>query len=623
MTDVPLLALDIANNLVAVALPASLWAALFYLAWEHGPFAESLGLGRRVFWLLLPGALLASFADLPIAPVSIDWLAIDLGGALFPLIVGGLALRRYAPPAGRALTVLLTLTGLEAVVLLAVVWPSMAPTWAGVGAALHVPGNVAVIFVVAAVAAAFVAAVVTVSVSDRPVVPRRVGYLFGLVSGVLVLTFVGSTSVPSAGIEEAFPYYLLPPACAGILASMLSPWVFPGEDAFALPAAFFATTLGVLVGADVLRQPPLYGAGPAGLYSIGGAGVFDLVYLSGLLALAFAALTYLRLERGWAPVGTPIPPVPRNPVALLRDAYRAGVSGDLSRSLAASTDAARSAAARAHRLLGLAPAPAERPWEGLPVPGWIVSDHQNMESAARSAANDPREAFRAWLTARWLVVAGHQISRRRYASTAARLAAVAIDLILVTVPALLVFAAIAHATPGDLVAVASSVPFNAAVFGFVAVALLYFVLSEALVGATVGKRCVGIEVRDRDLERPDGLTALVRNVSLAPMLTVLGVGVAIAAAVALKGTGTVHASLFGVGVPSALMTDLGVASFVLGGVVVVGGIGVLVMALTPERQRVGDLWAGTRVVRELTERRADAAAPGATARAPPAEGRSG
>ncbi len=82
------------------------------------------------------------------------------------------------------------------------------------------------------------------------------------------------------------------------MAAVVAPLVLRGEEALALPAAFVAGTFGVLVGADVLRQPPLYPSSSPGLYIIGGAGVFDLVYLSGLLALATAFAAHRLLGRG-------------------------------------------------------------------------------------------------------------------------------------------------------------------------------------------------------------------------------------------------------------------------------------------------------------------------------------
>jgi len=64
------LTFDILGNAISVALPGVLWAVLFLCAFEHAPFAESVGLGRRAFWLLLPGAIAATLADLPFVPIS-------------------------------------------------------------------------------------------------------------------------------------------------------------------------------------------------------------------------------------------------------------------------------------------------------------------------------------------------------------------------------------------------------------------------------------------------------------------------------------------------------------------------------------------------------------------------
>src|SRR5208282_4006885 len=157
----------------------------------------------------------------------------------------------------------------------------------------------------------------------------------------------------------------------------------------------------------------------------------------------------------------------------------------------------------------------------LPVPGWIVGDQANLENVARSGTSDPREGYRGWLTARWLVLAGRELSLRRFASIPQRLAAFAIDLSIVTAPAFLLFAAIARTTPGGFGAVADSVAFNATVVGYVAIALLYLALAEAYAGTTVGKAALGLAVRDRSLRTPDGVAALLRNLPLAPILTLV------------------------------------------------------------------------------------------------------
>lgn len=595
------LAFDVLSNVVSLALPGLLWALLFLLAWEHGPFAESVGLDRRVFWLLLPGALLSSFALLPIAPIANDWLAISFGGALFPLVVGAFALRRAAPPAGRALAGFVGAIAVEAAAMLIVVLPSSARTVAAIGRGTGLGAAGAAVLLVGIVGSV-VAATVALAARESadPSAPRR-ALLTGLATGVLVLTFAGSSAIPGVGIVETFPFYLCPPVAAGIVAGLLAPRYFRGEEGFALPIAFFATTVGVLVGADVLREPPLYGHGAAGLYAIGGAGVLDLVYLSGLLALASAFVTHLGAGRGWAPVGAPVPGGAPSPRGELQRAFRDGVAGDLAGSLGHSVEAARTAADQVRRLFGAPTADGARPWEGLPVPGWIVSDHANLERVARSGTTDPREGYRAWLTARWLVFAGRELSMRRFATVGERLLAFLIDLVVVTAPALLLFAAIARLTAGGFVAVAASLPFNTAIVGAIAAALLYLTIAEAYAGTTLGKWLLGLAVRDRSLRTPDGISALVRNVPLAPIVTLIAIGGAVALDVLIKGTGAGAYSLLGVSVPGGLLAGAGIVAFIAGGVALLGSFGVLAMALTWERQRVGDLWAGTWVVRDATD----------------------
>src|SRR5208282_148524 len=222
-----------------------------------------------------------------------------------------------------------------------------------------------------------------------------------------------------------------PPVVVGLVAAALANRVFPGEPGYAIPTSFLASTFGVLLGADLLRQPPLYGSGPSGLYTIGGAGVLDLVYLSGLLGFGAAYLGYRATVHGFAPVGPPLPARTPSPMTRLLRAFRSGLDGRLSDSLRESASASRSAAQQARELLGLAPSADDRPWQDLPVPGWIVSDQANLDAAARVGTQDGREGFRSWLTARWLVLIAHDLGARRFASVGARIAAFVIDLALV------------------------------------------------------------------------------------------------------------------------------------------------------------------------------------------------
>ena len=606
MVDPGQLSVDILENVISLALPASLWAFLFLLAWGPRSFGESLGFGRSAFWLLLPGALLATFALVPFAPVSNDWVAVSFGGALFPLFVGARGFGRAAPPLGRSLFRFLAFITVEGAVLLLLVLPISGPIVQAV-AALGVDSDTALVLVVLIASAVWTALALTLLLSSgRPSTPaeasagranRAIAFTLSLTAGVLVSTFAASSAVPGVGIVEPFPLFLLPPIAAGFGAALLASRVFPGEEAFSLPVAYFAATFGVLLGADLLRQPPLYGSGPAGLYTIGGAGVLDLVYLSGLLALAAAYLGHRALGRA-ASIGIarPAPGAP-TPVGRLGQAFRAGVQGELNDSLLASARSAREAAEQARRLLEVPDAPAERPWQGLPVPGWVVSDQANLDAVAGTGTSDGREGFRAWLTARWLVYLGRELSQRRFGSLRARITAYLIDLALVTGPAAVLWAVVAFATPGDLTDLLTSVPYNAAIYGFVAFAFLYAVVLETATGTSLGKRLLGLVVRDRKLRSPGFMAVLVRNVSLLPTFTVVGIGGALAVAFGLKSGLTGSVTVAGIPVSGGVLATVGVLVFVVGGVGLFGALGVLAILATSERQRLGDLLAGTWVVR--------------------------
>jgi uncharacterized RDD family membrane protein YckC len=606
------LATDTIGNVAALALPALLWALLYQLAWEHGPFAESIGFGRRTFWLLVAGGLLGLIVLLPLTPIENDWLAISYSGAVFPLVVVGLGLAALSPPARRTIPPLVGLVILEAGALLAVV--------------LLVPGAVASLAALCAIAAAI--PLVALLLARRAV--NGVGLasvaVLALFSAMLVTTFLASSAIPGVGIEETFPAYLVGPFVLGLVAALSANLYVPGREAMALPAAYAAATLGVLVGADVLREPPLYGSGPGGLYAIGGAGVLDLVYLSGLIAFAGAYVGHRLCKRGFAPVpGGPTEPSP-TPIGRLQRAFRSGLRGEIPTSIAASSAASRESAAQAHRLLNLPPAPDDRPWQGLMVPGWVVSDQANLDSVAAQRSTDGREGLRAYLTARWLVLIGRELGLARLAPVGRRIAAFGIDLVLVTVPAVLVWWAIVATTPGTLDDLAANIGFNAAAYGYAALAFLYFALAECLLGTTIGKRALGLEVRDRHLNRPAFLAGLVRNVSLLPMLSVIGIGLAIGVLLLLKsGGGTVLGIVGGFAVTAGVLDFALVLSVVVAGAALLGSVGVLAMVLTSERQRWGDLVAGTWVVRRVS---APAVPPtvatpvpaGAPAPSPPAPG---
>ena len=94
-----------------------------------------------------------------------------------------------------------------------------------------------------------------------------------------LITWKLSRVVPGKGIVVPV---LIPPLFAALFAFLLAP-----QDAALV--AFIAGTLGVLIGADLLRLPQVM-KGTVGFMSIGGAGVFDGIFLVGIVAALLAGL---------------------------------------------------------------------------------------------------------------------------------------------------------------------------------------------------------------------------------------------------------------------------------------------------------------------------------------------
>lgn len=98
------------------------------------------------------------------------------------------------------------------------------------------------------------------------------------VAVVTAATYFMATPVKGLGI--AMPM-LVPPLVAAGAAVILTP-------AAPAAAAYAGGTLGALIGADLLNLPRIHALG-APVVSIGGAGTFDGVFLTGVLAVLLAA----------------------------------------------------------------------------------------------------------------------------------------------------------------------------------------------------------------------------------------------------------------------------------------------------------------------------------------------
>jgi uncharacterized membrane protein len=103
----------------------------------------------------------------------------------------------------------------------------------------------------------------------------------GAVAVAIVAVVVHQMAAPVRGLGISVPT-LAPPLLAAFVALVLS-------RRFAAPLAYIGGSLGVLIGADLLNLGVLRGLG-APVASIGGAGTFDGVFLTGVIAVLLASL---------------------------------------------------------------------------------------------------------------------------------------------------------------------------------------------------------------------------------------------------------------------------------------------------------------------------------------------
>ncbi|HWG92356.1 MAG TPA: DUF1614 domain-containing protein, partial [Candidatus Thermoplasmatota archaeon] len=121
----------------------------------------------------------------------------------------------------------------------------------------------------------------------------------GLLQEALVaITFVAIaaylvTDVTPEGVTSPFPLFLIPVAVASIF-SLLAFW---RDAAHSAPLAYIGGTLGVLIGADLVRIPEILAQpvpAEGAIASIGGASIYDMVFLTGVFAVLLDVLLFQR-----------------------------------------------------------------------------------------------------------------------------------------------------------------------------------------------------------------------------------------------------------------------------------------------------------------------------------------
>jgi uncharacterized membrane protein len=106
-------------------------------------------------------------------------------------------------------------------------------------------------------------------------------WLKALIATVAIAFIIHMMATPVHGIGIAVPVFA-PVVATAILAFILS-------REYAAPLAYIGGSMGTLIGADLLNLDKINGLG-APVASIGGAGTFDGIFLTGILAVLLAGI---------------------------------------------------------------------------------------------------------------------------------------------------------------------------------------------------------------------------------------------------------------------------------------------------------------------------------------------
>ncbi len=189
---------------------------------------ERMGVSRRYMFLLLAGSLLGSYINIPVATLAPETVR---SGQIYEFF--GM---NYVVPAVQD-------------------WPATV-------LAINVGG-----------------AIIPVLLSMYLLFRHRF-YGNALLATAIVTLVVHWMARPVPGVGIVVPMFV-PPVVTAIVALSLSRYQ-------AAPLAYIAGSLGTLIGADLLNLGHLRGMG-APIASIGGAGKFDGIFLTGLVAMLIAA----------------------------------------------------------------------------------------------------------------------------------------------------------------------------------------------------------------------------------------------------------------------------------------------------------------------------------------------
>jgi uncharacterized membrane protein len=234
---------------------------IHYLPLTPGFFSILVGLFLILFFLLILGALRRAYLNLGVSSSTAMLLLLaSLIGSYFNIPIAELSQERVLS------NQVIDFFGMEYTVPVVEHWP-------GTVIAVNVGG-----------------AVIPTLMSLYLLIARQL-WVKGLIAIAIVAVVLHWLANPVPGVGIAVPVFL--PA----LITAIAAWILSRENA--APLAYIAGSLGTLIGADLTNLDKVRGLG-APVASIGGAGTFDGIFLTGILAVLLAGLYHPRPQTAQA-----------------------------------------------------------------------------------------------------------------------------------------------------------------------------------------------------------------------------------------------------------------------------------------------------------------------------------
>jgi uncharacterized membrane protein len=320
--------------------------------------------------------------------------------------------------------------------------------------------------------------------------------------GISIITFLVTRVQPTMGIVAEFPWMFVP----AIAAATFSLVLYSRNSARAPALAYASATLGSLIGADFFHLPELFQADEF-VGSIGGASVFDLVYIGGLVSFALVlpfATTRLRRLRATMPHAE----LARERVlSELRSAVSAIMMGRYQLAAQRALGAVQEHLQQLGKSLGQTGTYPVLLYTFVPDPN-ISRSYDAIARCANMAQLDFHSARWAIQQSQQLLTRLQAVERTRYAKVYHRVAAFLIDAVLmaIIIVGLAVFLLVGGAGTDETIIVYTIL------FCAIIVQVVYFTALEYFwKGRTVGKAILGLRVVELGDRRPSFITVFTRN----------------------------------------------------------------------------------------------------------------